>query len=314
MIKDKYRSAIDSSNYEADKLYLLEMAGSNSAFFVWKKKIVFAVKTVRPTESESINTEYLGLLCNVLVNPVDENNTFGRCLCDLIVYNGAVSDDSFESFYGLCRSYAISVSDIQLKTFFLQLIELFSLPKEQSYKNLVGLIGELLLIRQFDRRFPIDVSNNWHKNAGVYAKYDFVFAGLNLEVKTSVGDENVFRIKHQQVFNSGNNYLCLIKIDEDNSGVSLNELAEQIRNDDKHSKNIEFLIKLEGEISKTYRLHRDERFSLKSLFFVSSSAIPTLTGIPSCISRIEYDYDFSGMDGITFDEFAKTLNGGDKTH
>ena len=112
-----------------------------------------------------------------------------------------------------------------------------------------------------------------------------------------------FVIKHKQIFNEKNNYICLVKITPDNSGISLNGLIKYFSSIDVFASNIKFMFALEREINKTNKSQRDNGFSIVEISFFCNMDLTTIKDIPDCITKLEYTYDFSNLEGIKFNSF-----------
>jgi hypothetical protein len=95
--------------------------------------------------------------------------------------------------------------------FFDSLIDIFQIPNDQSFKNVVGLYGELSIIKNIYDTYKVDISPFWHLN-GSSSKYDFSLKNFNLEIKTTSSKNKMIDIKHYQIFNNENNILGTVKI------------------------------------------------------------------------------------------------------
>lgn len=302
MIKEKYNEIVNSREYDATKLYLVENINNEYGIFVYDSKIVF-VAVSYDTEPNFIETEYVSFKQHVYMNNVINHPSFEKGFYDVLIFNGDLESDCFDSFYRLCSTFPLSYCSMPFKNFFYDLIELLSIPSEKKYQNLIGLMGELFLIKKTFESRNIILSDSWHITGQSTDKYDFVFDEKNIEVKTTSNDSMSFVIKHKKIFNEKNNYICLVKITPDNSGVSLNDLIQYFSSIDAFASNIKFMFALEREINKTNKSQRDNSFSLVEINFFCNKNLTTINNIPDCITKLEYTYNFSNLEGISFDNF-----------
>lgn len=302
MIKLKYKEIIESNDYDSQKLYLIEKINDNYGIFVYDSKIVFVTES-SDEEPNYIETEYVSFKEHIFMNNAINHPSFEKGFYDILIFNGDINSECFDSFYRLCSTFPLSYTSMSFKEFFYDLIELLSMPSEKKHQNLIGLMGELFLIKTVFESKNIDLANFWHISGQSADKYDFVLSNKNIEVKTTSSDSRIFSIKHRQIFNDKNNYICLVKIMPDNSGISLNRLIKFFLSNPIFSSNIKFMFELEKEINRTNRSQRDNCFALENIDFFSNKKLVTIGDIPDCISKIEYSYDFSNLYGIKLGEF-----------
>lgn len=302
MIKNKFYQIINQKNYDTTKLYLIEKVIDKYGIFVYEKKIAF-IAASPDVESNCIETEYVSFNQHVYLNSIINNPSFKVGYYDILIFNGDVNSDCFDSFYRLCSTFPLSNDTMSFKDFFYDLIELLSMPAEKKYQNLVGLLGELFFIKELYENNNINLSNAWHVSGKETDKYDFILDNKNIEIKTTSADKTIFKIKHKQIFNEKNNFIGLVKITPDNSGISLNEMTNYFIKNEDFSRNLRFMFVLEGEINRTNKSQRNSCFSLENIVFFHNSNLKTIECIPSCISNIEYDYDFANLEGISISNF-----------
>ena len=185
--------------------------------------------------------------------------------------------------------------------FFDSLVSLFQLPKEQQYKNLIGFMGELLLIECVHNDYGIDLSQYWHTE-GTTSHLDFVCNFANIEVKTTVGDSLAFFIKHDQLFaNAEKNYLAAVVIEESNAGRTLEELISSMQNAPDYCNSMLFSFNIEKErrrISPT-DLH-NKRFALKKMNVYCANEINQFKNIPDYINDLSYKMDLCSFSSVPF--------------
>lgn len=283
-----------------DTLYLLEKVSNGGGFFVLNGNILYMVPNTEACTSQNIKTEYLRLQTSTHISAFNVSTpSFGNGYYNFIELFIAEKDDCVENlsaFVNLCLSYAVNSDDLDFISFFDSLVKLFQLPPEQQYKNLVGLYGELSVIRYFFENFNEDISKYWHSD-GVNSEIDFVTPNINIEVKTTPSDLLVFKLKHTQLFdNSADTYLAAVSISESNTGKSLNQLIEDISNNPDYCNSLSFSINIEAEKRKiSPKDAENRRFIFKKINLYNAKDICPFPIIPEIISDLSYKIDLSGF-------------------
>ena len=289
-----------------DKLYLVASISKTSGFFAHEGKLVFLLQNVDELKFESIETEYLSLRTNVHIHSVENCNTYSDDYYNLIIFKGTPKDDNIFSFIKLCLVYSNSIKELTFREFFYSLISLFQLPKEQSFKNALGLYGELKFIQSIWTAFKIDISKYWHKS-GSYSKYDFSNTNCNVEIKSVLSEEMIVQIKHSQIFDEPC-YLCVVNCEKNENGESIQDLLEWFYQEDEAFKNVNFAIALQRELK---RISTDDiisvRFSLLKLSVYSSLKIRPFDIVPDRLSNLCYDYDLVDIKPINQEELHELL-------
>ena len=237
-----------------NKLYLIDKISEKSGLFCSNGDILYLVINNECCSSISVATEYLQMDTNVFVQSFDEDRTFPDSEYNILRYKGINIDEqreNVESFVNLCVAHSKLLGGESFEQFFYSLISLFQLPKEQSYLNLMGLYGELSVIRHLFSTYKIDVSSYWHTD-GPYSKVDFTFPNKNsIEVKSSSKGDKAVSIKHSQLFSSLDSIvLASVHIFEDNSGFTLNELIDALHSSRDYCNNLQFEISLQKELKR----------------------------------------------------------------
>lgn len=306
MLRIEIQNLINASYYDSSYIYLLKVLNENSAFLYNEKKVYFAIKNILNLNSESIDTTNLSLRTNVFINSVENNPSFKPGYYNILFFNNDLNSDLFSTFVDLCTVYSSENNTKDFISFFYSLITLFQLPKEENFRNLIGFYGELKLIQILFEKYSLDISNSWHKTGSSFDKYDFVFQKINLEVKTSTKEENIFKIKHNQIFNDHNNYVALLNINLDNSGETVVNLLDYFKLTKPFSNNLDFLIKLEREKTKiNFKESNKTFFKFYNLSFFHCNDLEKITNIPSAITNISYNYNFESQ---TKTDIKKLLN------
>ncbi|MBO6095620.1 hypothetical protein J6P11_06590 [bacterium] len=146
-------------NYSIEKYYLVQKVDDNSAFFINNEKLYFVVKSTNE-EVRIIRTIYLDLYTHININPNQDESSFKNGYYDVLIYNGLINESMFESFYELCLMFSLGKYEMNFSDFFNALVKLFSMPKENESKNLIGFFGELFLIKEIYEKYHIVITDN----------------------------------------------------------------------------------------------------------------------------------------------------------
>lgn len=277
-----------------DTLYLLEIISEGGGIFALNGNIVYMSSNDEGCNNISIRTEYLHLETNIHISAFSTNcpsfkdgnyNTI-----ELYILEGDESVEKLKAFINLCCTYASHLEETDFVSFFDSLVTLFQLPKEQTYKNLVGVYGELSLIDYFYDKYKVDLSKYWHTE-GVSSKLDFVANSFNIEVKSTPTEELKFLLKHEQLFgNNKKTYLAAISLCENNSGITFDELANKLLSANSFCSTLEFAINLEAERRRVSpRDASEKRFVLKDIRLYDSEDICPFRDVPENITNLSYN-------------------------
>lgn len=292
---NKLNETIEKTEFKTDILYLLDSPDVNFGFFYQNGTVYFGKKSVSGTETESIDTSLLDMNLNIYIQSVESGNSFESGYYDLLAFKGELDGDHFDIFYNICVSYCQDVSDISFTGFFNALVDLFKKNKESIYKNLVGVIGELFLIKYCCEKYGINLSDNWHLT-GSNSKFDFSLKSCNIEVKTTSKVESEFLLKHYQLFNNQNNYISVISIIETGEGESLQSLCTYFSVNEPFANNVKFQIALTRELLRVNEKKEKARsFCLDKLKIYSVKNMETIGSIPANISEVQYNYNFTDV-------------------
>ncbi|MCI6798449.1 MAG: PD-(D/E)XK motif protein [Spirochaetia bacterium] len=277
---------------EDNKLYLIEKCSDVAGFFSCNKKLIYMAKNIEFVGSNSLQTEYLKLQSNVSVISVENLQTFNSGFYNLIEYKISFNENisAFESFINLCLAHIELMDSKNFVEFFNSLIDLFQNVGKEKKHNILGLFGELSLIYYFYTKFSINLSSYWH-TSGTYSKYDFSLKNKNIEVKTSNSVNNVL-IKHSQLFNNDSNYLAISIVENNNSGISLKELEEKLKDIDIIASDFNFIVTLEKEKSRLDTAdYSNKKLKLLDINIYDCNIINPFNTLPENISDIEYRID-----------------------
>ena len=271
-----------------NKIYLLSSIDEVSGFFCLNKKVIFMKKACEINKSENIKTEKLSLLTGIKVNSISNDASFKAGLYDYILFDGNLEEIDFESFIKICLLYEKEDISLSLRDFFFSLLEMFQLPKEQQFKNLLGLYGELCVLKDIydDRR--ICIASGWHEKST--DKYDINYKNKILEVKTTTSELYIVKIKHDQLFGRKGVILAAVRVIESNAGITLQQLVENINKIPEFSGDFHFQLELGKELKRiSSEEAENKKFELKGIKYYRNIDISTIGEIPENITGIEYN-------------------------
>jgi hypothetical protein len=290
IIRTKIQSIINNYTLNENSIYLLHPINDQSAFFFQKDKVVFGQHVGYSTEKPQINTAFLSMYLCVSISGITNNTTYPTGQYNLLTYNGSLEDENFSSFVDLCTIFA-ETSGVKFDDFFYSMIDIFQLPSTAKELNLIGFFGELSLIIELWEKYRIDLSDIWHVE-GSKSRYDFTSPNFNIEIKSTIRESSIFRIKHSQIFNRHNNYMVIIKL-KDGFGQSLGDLIEYCKQEQPFCKNLNFQIKLQEERLKVDPIKlKSKKYTISRISVFKKNQLITINEIPDCITEISYDYNF----------------------
>lgn len=277
-------------------LYLIERLPCGTGLFVSNGNVLYLVPNQEGCTSLSIKTELMHLETNVFVSAFNasvssfENGYYN--IVELQMSDSNETEGNLSAFVNLCFSHASYMQGQQFMQFFDSLVALFQLPKEQHYKNLIGLVGEMMLIEYIFINNSLDLSPYWHTD-GSTSRLDFVCPFANLEVKTTASNSLRFTIKHDQLFSfAEKNFLMAIVIEENNAGRTLDEIISNLLESPDYCTGLQFSLNLEIErrrVSPIDAKHR--RFVLKKIHAYPANKINPFRDIPDCVEDLTYKID-----------------------
>ncbi len=290
-------------------IYLIDKLSDISGFFMVKGHLLYMVYNSEETSHQNLSTEYLKLNTNIDIVSVKNDQKFktGKYnLLEIIPVANEYPDELLSSFINLCISHTTYMNAKNFVSFFYSLISLFQTPKEQNYKNLVGFIGELFLLKSFAEDYDFDISDYWH-TYGSSDNYDIVLPKCNIEIKTTSSEDELITIKHIQIFNTENNYLASIIINEDNSGMSLNELINNMLSNHKCFNSFNFSLNIEKEKMRVSPVDAEtKRFILKEISIYRAETINPFKNIPDEISNLSYKMSLMDKPQVNIDELKRS--------
>ena len=146
-------------------LHLIERFPSDTGLFASNGNVLYLVHNEEHCSSMSVKTDFLSLETNIHVSafnasvPSFENGYYNSV--ELLLTEPSDRESNLNAFVNLCLAHATYMRGRNFMAFFDSLVALFQLPKEEHYKNLIGLMGELLFIEYVYLNHGIDLSTYW---------------------------------------------------------------------------------------------------------------------------------------------------------
>lgn len=294
-------------------LYLLEKLPCGTGIFASNGNILYFVPNNELCDSLGIRTDFLHLETNVFVTAFNtsvssfENGYYNYV--ELQLSNIPNIEENVNAFVNLCLAHASYMNGQEFVAFFDSLVSLFQLPREQHYKNLIGLMGELLFIEHIFSEYELDISSYWHTE-GSSSQLDFVSPTVNFEVKTTSSDSLRFTIKHNQLFgNHEQTYLVAVSLEESNAGRSLESVISNLQENHNCCNSMQFSVNIERE-KRRISAHdlRSKKFILKRICAYSATAINPFGLIPDCVEDMSYKLDLLPFKDVAFSDIVKALH------
>lgn len=286
-------------------LYLLEKLPCETGLFASNGNVLYLVLNTEHCASMNITTELLNLESNIYVSafnssvPSFENGYYNSV--ELQLSDSEECLDNLGAFVNLCLAHANYKKGQEFLPFFDSLVSLFQLPKEQHYKNLIGLVGELFLIEDIYNNHGIDMSIYWHTD-GPASQLDFVCPFANIEVKTTASDSLRFTIKHNQLFSDlEKNHLAAVVIEENNAGRTLEEIISGLLESSDHCNSLGFAINIEKEKRRISPIEiKTKRFILKKIYLYPANIINPFGAVPDSVEDLSYKLDVLPFKDVPF--------------
>lgn len=286
-IQNAFKHLPDNEN-----IYLIEKLSGDSGFFICNNHILYMVKNFENNFSKTIATEFVKLYTNIDILSVENDNQFDSGKYNILEFTDDNDINNQMTFINLCIAHTQYLQCKDFLNFFYSLIDIFQLPKEQEFKNLLGYYGELAVIEYCHSNLNKDLSVFWHKD-DLNSKYDFCLnRDVNIEVKTTLNTSEGVTIKHKQLFNEDNNFLVVVVLEKNVNGISFNELVQKLLTNKKCCKNYNFTLNIEKIrkfISPTKA--KEEKFKVKEILVYDTKNINPILGIQENIYDISYKMD-----------------------
>lgn len=288
-------------------LYLIEKLPSGTGLFASNGNVFYLVPNQERCASLSIKTEFLHLETNVFVTAFNSSvPSFADGYYNYVELHLSDSNESetnLSAFINLCLAHASYMKGQEFISFFDSLVSLFQLPKEQHFKNLIGLMGELSLIEFVFKNYGKDLSSYWHTE-GPSSRMDFVCPSAIIEVKTTTDDSLRFIIKHDQLFaSSERTFLATVVLEENNSGRTLEELISELLGSPDYCNSFSFSVNIEKEKRRISPLEfKSKRFVLKKINVYPADDINPFDTVPDYVGRLTYMLDVLPFKSISLSD------------
>lgn len=301
LTKDIIQKVMDSQ--DDNNLYLVEKLSEIAGFFVSNKKLLYLVRNDETHINLNTKTEYLEMNTNVDILSVKDFQQFRTGKYNILRFINSESNKELESFINLCKAHAEYMHSSKFVEFFDSLIDIFQIPNDQSFKNIVGLYGELSIIKNIYDTYKVDISPFWHLN-GSSSKYDFSLKNFNLEIKTTSSKNKMIDIKHYQIFNNENNILGTVNLITSKQGKNIIELIKELNQYKEAFKNINFTINVEKELKRISQNEIEtQRFIVDNFAFYKCNDINPFNSIPENIEELNYKIDLTNSTNIDLADF-----------
>lgn len=301
---DKIKKLINEQNLESDLLYLVESLSEDSGLFIQNSQVIFA-KHSYSNESIIIETNHLKLIQYVSIDSNKITSTFTSGYYDLIIYKGNIIDTNTQAFINLCSSFA-KLDSISFYEFFHSLVKLFKTSNTEDKNNYIGLWGELYVIYYFWTKYSVNLADYWHLS-GTSSKFDLVINENLIEIKTSSGSDNIFKIKHDQLFSNRSSFIIVLNAIK-GSKWSINDFSSYFDSIEPFKSNFNFKY---NRIKELMKIDDKSLLQLKlnceKLLIFNTSNLDSITNIPDCISNLSYDYYFDSKKSLIITEFIRQI-------
>ncbi len=281
---------IEKCPKEPNKLFLLMKIDDESGFFYMNGHVLFVVSEDGKKE-EKIETEQLLLRTCVKIEGVANSNSFTPGIYSFIQFNGEITEDdsNLATFIKICNLYSTEKENSKISDFFFSIIDIFQLPKEQSLKNMVGLFGELMILKNIYEETGKNISYMWHNKSS--DKYDFTDGEKIIEVKTTLSNLLEIMIKHQQLFGRKGIVIGVVQLEKANAGTSLKQLVDFIEAIPDFRNDLHFNLTLEKELRRISKSEmKNTYFNCMCVRYYKNTDIKTFDDIPLNISNLSYSY------------------------
>lgn len=275
-------------------LHLVLQLSENAGIFILDGNLHYIIAKFEDCLNLNITTESIRLQSNLYLMAFDDTATSFKegfyNSVSLDIANNPNNIGNVEGFINLCRSHIDYMEGHDLEGFFNSLISMLQLPKEQNYKNLVGLFGELSLIKYTFENLGVDISSSWHKE-GSHSKLDFSCSNGNIEVKTTSKESLSFSIKHGQLFgDESKNYLVAISAESNNSGQTVEAIINELLESKEYCNSFEFAVNIEKERRRVNPNDlKNKHFIIREMRLFKASSINPFKSVPDNIENLNYE-------------------------
>lgn len=271
------------------RIYLLYKLTSSAAFFACDGDLIYAEKTQAARTKEIVRTSHLTLSLGVELRAIEtEHPEFTNGSYNMIHLQNVSSNREIDAFCNICVSHAKAPSAQKFEDFFYALMLLFRPETTQSKLNAIGLFGELTVLSMLKDEDPSSDPGDWWQTAGSKSKYDFTLDEGNIEVKSVIGDGFSVCLKHEQLFNDDNNHLSLAVLENNPSGQTIRELADELRDQRGCFASMRSQLMLEKQLLRIDEKDLDKRFKARKVLFYHVDDINQFESMPARVSGVSY--------------------------
>lgn len=308
-MKTKIKNILNNPVYNPDYIYYVSKIDNSSGFLLFKNSLWFITKNITNLSSNKTQTQFLKLVTNLPIkaNEINANFPDGNYnVIELINFN---DENKLEIFIDLCKIF-VHQSNFNINEFFNALIDMFKNSSKTEKFNILGFFGELFLIKQIYLEYGLNLSTYWHL-VNSNDKHDITLNGLSIEVKTTTKPEMVFLIKHDQIFTTIKVIVALVRIFDLPNGTSIKNLLEFFYNEKGFHDNLDFVLALSTEVLKIKNAEDlNKRFGVNDINYYLSNDLTSINNIPMNITKLVYNYDFSGEKRLSENDLCNNIKGG----
>lgn len=188
---------------------------------------ILVKNAISKTITRSFDTDNLGIKLNSVL--IWENSEFYYHII-VLKDNNNETIKNFELIYDyIFKKFDDPVEDYELIYLINSIDELFRItPEQQNKERQIGLIGELLVVKDLFCKGVEKVFKKYHKNFN--SKHDIEFSDkLRMEVKTTSSDQRLHQFRHDQL--SRNDITVLVAsvlVEEAQEGTTLFDLFQLV--------------------------------------------------------------------------------------
>lgn len=236
-----------------------------------------------------------------------DSNTIGNYHVLICKKKDAVSVEHFDR---VCDYLFVkpdnSYSSAEMLKLFYSLETIFTVTSSRDRSLEIGLYGELSVINFFyDKRLG-ELYKTWHTD--FFNKHDFeINKTKKLEVKSTVKDVRIHSFRHNQICREGLDiYVISCMLQPCENGLSLYDLCKRtisLLDNSEQMLAIELLMNKLGLNASYQGINCIQQETYDNMALFNAKNIPHIaSAIPSGVSNVSYDVDFSGVDECDYSE------------
>jgi hypothetical protein len=183
-----------------------------------------------------------------------------------------------------------SITSEELFELYNEISEVFrSIPFD--YNSFIGTFGELLFIKYIFSKYKVNLVSYYQSNSTHLV--DFKYNETIFEVKTTSSNNRLHEINNDQL--RGDGYMCSIKVIEDNTGTSVQDLFEEIK--DLFKDNPIRLLYIENYILGIPPIYLKDKYDIdfNKIKFYLFDSLPKIKNYHESISKIRFTIDLTNF-------------------